>query len=352
MDLFMIYDAWEDGRSNGQESKTSEAARYRLGTYLKEDILQALTVDFEQRPLPIQYAAICWARGAEPFIEGFKAEELIARIKNEAVLKAYRETQAVVDEYLEESKGRKAFKEILWAKGWPVFKELIDKYIEEEAEKRHQESKKKKGGEEKKGGGAESGQEKGQGEEGSEKEEKAGGGEKGEGEKEKEQGAEEGRSWDELSEEEKEQLRQEIREQLDKEEKKFVETIEPSAEIKENADGTIEIVEHELTEEEMEQLREEIGKMEKAEEERGLEVELEKEEAKKAIQQSLEKLKERETGLSKGEREFYDRYYLSVKPYIKLLVDRLDEVFPPKKEEGWETGYSRGKRVDVKRLAR
>ena len=38
------------------------------------------------------------------------------------------------------------------------------------------------------------------------------------------------------------------------------------------------IIKSELTEEEMEQLREEIGKMEKAEEERGLEVELEKEE--------------------------------------------------------------------------
>ncbi|MBI2023700.1 hypothetical protein HYT01_04035, partial [Candidatus Giovannonibacteria bacterium] len=76
MDLFMIYDAWEDGRSNNMEGQTSKAARHRLGAYLKEDIAEALLLDFEKKPLPIQYGALCWAKGAESFIEGFDFEEL------------------------------------------------------------------------------------------------------------------------------------------------------------------------------------------------------------------------------------------------------------------------------------
>jgi hypothetical protein len=149
MDLFMICDAWEDGRSNALDGRTSTAAKRRLGAYLQEDMANALTHDFEKRPLPIQYDALCWAKGAEPFLKGFDFEAMKAKIKNSIVLKVYEETQSTLDEYLYEGKGRKAFHEILWKKGWPVFKELIDKYVEEEAKREESE----KGSQQKNGEG-------------------------------------------------------------------------------------------------------------------------------------------------------------------------------------------------------
>lgn len=49
MDLFVIYNAWEDGRSNNMEGQTSKTARHRLGTYLQEDVSEAVLMDFEKK---------------------------------------------------------------------------------------------------------------------------------------------------------------------------------------------------------------------------------------------------------------------------------------------------------------
>jgi len=93
LDLFVIFDAWEDGRSNAMEAKTSKAARYRLGTYLKEDIKDALLMGLQEKSLPFQYGALCWARGAEPFIKDFDFEEIKGKIKDEKVQEAYEKTE-------------------------------------------------------------------------------------------------------------------------------------------------------------------------------------------------------------------------------------------------------------------
>ena len=266
MDLFMIYDAWEDGRSNNMEGQTSKTARHRLGAYLKEDIAEALFLDFEKKPLPIQYGALCWAKGAESFIEGFNFEELKARIKDEKVLKAFEETEGVLDEYLGERKGRKAFTDVLWQKGWPVFKELIDKHIEEEAKKSHEGKQKesKEGGEpqQQQGQQDEKGEGKQEGKEDEQQPQEGEGqqGEQKEGGKEKQPGQQPGagKSWDELTEEEKEQYINEARENLTEQEREFVKRLQPkSIQMKEREDGTIEITIAGVTPEDIKQAEQE-----------------------------------------------------------------------------------------------
>lgn len=361
MDLFVIYDAWEDGRSNNMEGQTSKTARHRLGVYLKEDISEALLLDFEKKPLPIQYGALCWAKGAESFIEGFNFEELKARIKDEKVLKAFEKTDEALGEYLGERKGRKAFTNVLWQKGWPVFKELIDKYIEEEAKKSHEG--KQKGSKE--GDKSRQQQQGRQGEKGEGKPEEGKGGQQpqegteGQGQKKQSEqqtgksmpGQE--KSWDELSPEEKEQYINEAREKLTEQEREFVKRLQPkSIQMKERKDGTIEIKIESVTPEDVKQAEQEEqefeGQKKKIEQETGKY----KEAAIKEVKESLEKLKERETGLTKEERERYEEYFAEVKKYVGLLVEKLDEVFPPQEEVGWEGGQRRGKRVDTKKLAR
>ena len=361
MDLFMIYDAWEDGRSNNMEGQTSKTARHRLGAYLKEDIAEALLLDFEKKPLPIQYGALCWAKGAESFIEGFNFEELKARIKDEKVLKAFEETEGVLDEYLGERKGRKAFTDVLWQKGWPVFKELIDKHIEEEAKKSHEGKQKesKEGGEpqQQQGQQDEKGEGKQEGKEDEQQPQEGEGqqGEQKEGGKEKQPGQQPGagKSWDELTEEEKEQYINEARENLTEQEREFVKRLQPkSIQMKEREDGTIEITIAGVTPEDIKQAEQEEREFEEQKKKMDQEAGKYKEEAVKEVKESLAKLKERETGLTEEERERYEEYFAEVKKYVGALVEKLDEVFPPQEEAEWEGGQRRGKRVDTKKLAR
>lgn len=311
MDLFFIYDAWEDGRSNGMEAGTSKAAKHRLGSYLKEDLAEAMLHDFEKKPLPIQYGLLCWAKGAEPFIKDFDFGKLKEKVKDEKVLEAYAKTEEVLQEYLREEKGRRAFDEILWQKGWPVFKELIDKYVEQEAQEQHQ-----------------------SGQEGLPKDQQ--------------------KSWDGLSEQEKEQLRKQVREKLTNEEREFVihHNQESSNEIKEKKDGTIEIIRKEVSPEDIKKAEQEEKEYLKGQEEQKHLTEEEKEKLAQQAKEALERIKERETGLTETEREKYNKYYSEVKKYVNLLVERLDEIFPPREEEGWEGGQPRGKRIDVRKLAR
>ncbi|MBU4455413.1 VWA domain-containing protein [Patescibacteria group bacterium] len=360
MDLFVIYDAWEDGRSNNMEGQTSKAARHRLGIYLKEDISEALLLDFEKKPLPIQYGALCWAKGAESFIEGFNFEELKARIKDEKVLKAFEKTDEALNEYLGERKGRKAFTDVLWQKGWPVFKELIDKYIEDEAKKNHEQKQEedKGGGDQKEQQGQQAGEKPQEGKEGQQQPQE-GEGQQGEQKKEgeeKQKGkpqAGEGKSWDELSPEEKEQYINEAREKLTEEEREFVKRLQPkSIQMKEHKDGTIEITMESVSPEDIKQAEQEEHKFEEQKKKIEQEAGKYKEAAIKEVKESLEKLKERETGLTKEEREKYEEYFAEVRKYVGLLVEKLDEVFPPQEEAEWEGGQRRGKRVDTKKLAR
>jgi uncharacterized protein with von Willebrand factor type A (vWA) domain len=122
--------------------------------------------------------------------------------------------------------------------------------------------------------------------------------------------------------------------------------------MKEREDGTIEITIAGVTEEDMQQAEQEEREFE--EEKRRIEKEAGKykEAAVKEVKESLEKLKERETGLTKEEREQYDKYFSEIKKYVGLLAEKLDEVFPPQEEAEWEGGQRRGKRVDVRKLAR
>ena len=359
MDLFMIYDAWEDGRSNALEGQTSVTAKRRLGAYLQEDIADALTHDFEKRPLPVQYSALCWAKGAEPFLKGFDFEAMKARIKDAKVLKAYEETQAALDEYLHEGKGRKAFREILWRKGWPVFKELIDRYIEEEARRQRTES--ENISQHGSGGGkSQEGQKQGEGQQ--ESGQKKNGKEEVSSWKEQENALQEGmspeegqleRSSDDLSPEKIEKYRTAAREKLTEEEREFVGHIQPkSVEVAEKKDGTLEIKPRKVNSEDVKKAEAQEKEYEESEAEQAQQINKAKKEVAKAAREAEERLRERATGLTEEERSQYNKYYDQIKKYVSILVERLDEVFPPQEEEAWEGGRQRGKRIDAKRLAR
>jgi hypothetical protein len=360
LDLFVIYDAWEDGRSNTLEGKSSKAARFRIGTYLKEDVAEALMHEFENKPLPIQYGALCWAKGAESFIDDFDFEAMKSKIKDEKVLRAYEETEKHLNKYLEESKGRKAFKDILWEKGWPIFKELIDKYIEDEAKKNYNES--QSGDEHPDDQSQETQPQESENQKGDEKQAEKGEPQSGEQksdeskfseEESEEVGDEESKSWDELSEQEKEQYINQAREKLSQEEREFVKQLQPkSMEIKEKEDGSMEINPQAIIPEDVEKAESQEEEFKQKEKEQKQQIQQAKEETTKDIKKSLEILKERETGLTKEDRELYGEYFSSVKKHINILVERLDEVFPPQEEAEWESGHRRGKRIDVRKIAR
>jgi len=311
-DLFFIYDAWEDGRSNNMEGQTSKTAKQRLGAYLKEDISDTLLLDIEKRSLPVQYGAICWAMGAEPFIDGFDFNEIVSKIKDERVLAAFEETKSVLRDYLDERIGRKAFSEILWEKGWPVFKELIDKQVEKDAKENFEKEKEKNT---------------------TNPEEKHG-------------------TWDDLTPEEKQPYKDQAREELTEEEKELIKMLQPkSAQIKEKEDGTFEMDERGVT-------GEDIWKGEKAEEETKKEKERMEEEinrlkneAMQKSKESIQKLKERASGLTEEERTEYEKYFSEVKKYVNILVEKLDDIFPAEEDSKWEGDAIRGKRVDAKRIA-
>ncbi|MFH2013762.1 MAG: VWA domain-containing protein [Patescibacteria group bacterium] len=360
LDLFVIYNAWEDGRSNTLEGKSSKAARFRIGTYLKEDVAEALMHEFESKPLPIQYGALCWARGAESFIDDFDFEAMKSKIKDKKVLKAYEETEKYLNKYLEESKGRKAFKDILWGKGWPIFKELIDKYIEDEAKKNYDES--QSGSEQSNDQSQETQSQKSENQKGDEKQTEKGEPQSSEQksdesksseEESKEVGEGESKSWNELSEQEKEQYINQAREKLSQEEREFVKQLQPkSIETKEKEDGSIEINPQTINPKDVEKSESQEEEFKQKEKEQKQQIQQAKDEVVKDIKKSLETLKERETGLTKEDRELYGEYFSSVKKHINILVERLDEVFPSQEEAEWGSGHRRGKRIDVRKIAR
>ncbi len=301
-DVFYIWNAWEDNRSNLCEAKDSKAARYYLGVYLKEDKENALLADLENRPLPIQYGLICWARGAEAFIPDFSFEELKAKISDPRVLEAYEKSQEALDEYLGEEKGAVAFREFFWKKGWPVFKDLIKKYSEEEAQKQTQAA---------------------------------------------------GKKWGEMTEEEKQAAIAEILKDLRKQEKETAEIMAPKTiKIKEGEDGKMEIEIPAPSEQTIVHAKESEAKEADEEKKRKIAIEVERRKEMDQARKQLEELRQRNTGLNKSERGGYNYYFNPVKKYIDLLSEKLDEVFPPKTEGEWSGGKTRGKRLSQRELAR
>ncbi|MBT4124263.1 MAG: hypothetical protein HOE40_02430, partial [Candidatus Pacebacteria bacterium] len=331
-DFFMVYNAWEDGRSNEQEAKESATARFRLGCYLKDNISEVLLHNFEKRPLPIQYGLLTWAKGAEPFIEDFDFEAIREKISDEAVLGAYENTEDILGEYLQEADGRKAFQDILWEKGWPIFKELIDKYLEDESKDEHKKDQENNEGE------VES-EEGGEGETG----------EDGEGEGKPEPIPD----WDDLSDEQKQEYIDKARKKLNEEEAKIIEILKPkSLETEEQPDGTIEITIPPVDPEDVAEAKRIEEERARAEAELEAEIEAAKEEDAAKAREELDRLKERKTDLEQHERSEYESYHSQVRKHENLLVTRLDEIFPPQEGGEWEGGHRRGKRVDSKNLAR
>lgn len=245
---------------------------------------------------------------------------------------------------------------------------MIDKHIEDEAKKNHEQKQKgQEGGEQKEQQGQQAGEQPQEGKEGQrqpQEGEDQQGGQKKEGEpssaeategrkKQPGQQSGEGKSWDELSQEEKERYIKEAREKLTEEEREFVKSIQPkSVQMKEREDGTIEVTIEGVTQEDIEKANQEEQEFEEQKKRAEQEAGKYKEEAVKEVKESLEKLKERETGLTKEEREKYEEYFSEVKKYVGALAEKLDEVFPPQEEAEWEGGQRRGKRVDTRKLAR
>ncbi len=362
-DAFVIFNGWEDGRSNNMEAGTSRTAKHRLGAYLKEDIAQAMQIDLNKKPLPIQFSALGWAKGAAPFIEGFDFEEFKNKITDPRVLDAYEKTKHFLDEFLEERLGRVATEKILMGKAWPIFKKLIDNFLEDKAKDLCNKDKKK--GEKPKESGSEKSEKKetkdgdqekkepqpdqDKEETGKENEEKLDQGDESSANKEKDR--EEGdQDYENLPDEDKQKYKDEARKELDREEKEFNEMIKPKMiKLVKKPDGTFGIEIEGISPEMMEEIE--------------FEIEFEREESKKEppkggakerddLKKQLEELERRRTGLNKEEQEKYNEFFLPVKKYVDMLVRELDKIFPPKKEALWEGGYQRGKRIDMKKLAR
>lgn len=312
-DYFTVYNGWEDGRSNTMEGQSSETAKIQLGNYLREDLAETVLNDLENKPLPIQYSALSWAKGTQDFVPDFDFEKIKNKIKDEDVLKAFEETEAVLEAYLVEADGRKAFKDLLWEKAWPVFKKLIDKQIEQDAKKEFEEEQNKK---------------------------------------EKDEKNTEPQIWNDLPPESRKKYTKEARKRLTEKELEFVKPLQPkSIEVNKDADGNLKIL-MPLSPEDLKNAEKNeenfLDERRKAEKKLAEEKQKEMDDLKKA----QDKFKERESGLSKEEQEIYNKYFSDVKKYVNLFVEKLDVIFPPSEKAEWEGGRMRGKRIDARRLAR
>jgi uncharacterized protein YegL len=378
-DFFLIYDAWEDGRSNNLESQTSRTAKARLAGYLEENYAELLQEDLEKRPLPVQYALLTWAHGAKLLIEDLNLENYTGKISDARVLEAYEKTKEALDEYLYEKKGLTAFREPFVKKGLPIFKDLIDKFIEEEAQRQASKNAGKPGQEQQEGQGS-GGQSQpdqqpdqqpseGQGQSGNEHDEQQkqegqdSGSEQGaqdqdaEGEdKDQAEGADKQTTqdiWDQLSDQEKEAYRKIARQVLDDAEEEIIKILQPaSSKIVKNPDGTWGVEARQVAPEAIKEADQQAAR-EALEEKRAQAVnEKELQAERLRVEAQLKEARERRTGLTDEQRARYEMYAEPVKRYSDRLLKDLDEMFPPVEPNQWEQGRLRGKRITRNRMAR
>jgi uncharacterized protein YegL len=365
-DFFLIYDAWEDGRSNNLESQTSRTAKARLAGYLEESYTDVLERDLEKRPLPVQYALLTWAHGAKILIEDLNLENYTNKISDPRVLDAYEKTKEALDEYLHEKKGLTAFREPFVKKGLPVFKDLIDKFIEEEAKRQankdaeqeqqpDQQPEQQPGedqeqdggpqGDQQDQGGQDSGSQQDAQQQDTENEGQDQAGDAGQ------QAAQE--IWDHLSDEEKEAYRKIARQVLDDAEEEIIKILQPaSSQIVKNEDGTWGVEARQVAPEAIKEADQQAAQ-EALEEKKAREVsEQELQAERRRVEAQLKEARERRTGLTDAQRERYEAYAAPVKRYSERLLKDLDEMFPPVEPNEWEQGRLRGKRITRNRMAR
>jgi len=333
-DLIMLYNSWEDGRSNKIEGAKSERAKYLLGYYLREDIKENLAPDLKNSPAPVQFGMVSWGRGLELFVSDFDFVEAKKLLTNAKAQEAYEKLEPVLDEFLNETEdGRHAFRDIMFRKAWPVYKELIKNYLEEQAKKTAKNLADQKKDWDKLG-----------------EEEKQKTIEDANKEKIDEEAKE---AWDKLPEELKDKIKQAVRAYLSKKEEEAAKNLMPSSmDIKVDPNGRVMIAPKEVPNDIKEKVRLEIA----AERGKRAKEEAERAEAKKKELEQMEadrkKLLEKQAGMKYEDLEKYNQYYSPVKKYVDQLVGKLDEIFPPKIESEWEGGHKRGKRIDVRGIGR
>jgi hypothetical protein len=389
VDLYTIWRAWEEGRALTLEDNIPSLAGYQVGPYLRQRFFESLISGFDQQPAPVQYAILCWAKSVEKFLPDFNVDEIARGVKNNAVAEAYRKTAPFIHEYVQTENGQKAFNNTLWAKGWPIFKDLIGKYVEEEAKKNFEEEEAKKQKKDKKGNkgssgdgnqgndkkkngdkpkdgskGGKSGKDDskdggnggkgGKDDKDGEKGGKGGSGSQGDKDDKSEAGGEtdgeksDQRSWDSLSESEKARYRKQAEEKLRKAEEQFVETISGESK-KPKVDSAGNVKEAET-----------VGDNEAARQTKKGQEALAKERNKgdgagkvTNPQVKYEYVPDNVKGLTPALAEkYYASFQNDVAPFITQITDTIDQTFEEQARIEWEGKQKRGSHVDTDNLHR
>lgn len=296
--MYFLFNAWEDARSNYMEAKDSVSAAEKLAYYVREDYFsEEAKAKFAEAPAPVQFGFFGLMKGSRHIIPEIDLGELSALVTDEKVKDALATTDGALNRYSTDPDASHAFHDVMWTDVWPTYKELINKHVKEEREKRAKDMN--------------------------------------------------------MTEEELVELEKKIRDLLDKEFVKWIKLLMPkSAEVVEDDKGGIEIVYKEASEDDIKGGKEILRR---EEEERAEDKELEdvtREIEKEDLARQNEALEERRTGMTKEEQEIYKRFFDRVKPYIKLLQKELLEIFPPAEEDKWSRGHIRGKRISRHDLAR
>ena len=312
-DFHTLFNATNDCRVNNLEAAGSETARENIATYVRED-LGPFFEKITDAPAPLQYAGLVmgnWAR-VLPGIENI--EKLQGKITNPQVLAAYSKTAQAVER--SSQVGSAPYYHILTEEIWPTFKELIEKYLEEETQNQFNQ----------------------------EQEEKKQAGTKGEGEPE---------NFEDLPDEQKEQYRQRVREKLSQAEEEFNQQIGSRLiETYRDENGQLQIRFKEIPQEDIEKAEIEEQKLSQEEQVRLQQLQKEAEERARLLQAQATALRERKLGLTEGEQQIYNQHRRQVEKYIQQLVREIERTFPPKEKLGWVSGRPRGLRLEPRRLAR
>ncbi len=397
VDLYTIWRAWEEGRALTLEDNIPSLAGYQVGPYLRQRFFESLIGGFDQQPAPVQYAILCWAKSVEKFLPDFNVDEIARGVKNNAVAEAYKKTAPLIHEYVQTENGQKAFNNTLWAKGWPIFKDLIGKYVEEEAKKNFEDEEAKKQKKDKKGSqgsGGDEGKDKKKDPKGDESKDGSKGGKNGKddnkdgekGEKDGGNGGKDGgkdgkdgkkdgkggsgsqgenndksesgggsegekdgqRSWESLSEAEKAKYRKQAEEKLKKAEEQFVEEISGESK-KPKVDSAGNVKESDT-----------VGDSEAARQTKKGQEALAKERTKgdgagkvTNPQVKYEYVPDKIQGLTPALAEkYYASFQNDVAPFITQITDTIDQTFEEQARIEWEGKQKRGSHVDTDNLHR
>lgn len=315
LDFATLLNAVEDPRVNNLEMGTSQIAQERFAEIYRENFGPILE-QMKLLPLPVQFSMLVngeWAGVFPEIAERGDFEKLTGQAE-ERVLEAYLETKAASQRATASPSARESY-EIIRDEIWPIYKELIEQYLNQESQDQFQQD--------------------------------------------QEQAQAEGRegkmtgNFEDLSEEQQREYQKRAREKLEEAEKEFNKLTFPRLmEMEERENGLFEAKSKELAGEELEKAQQLETEWQKAEEVREHQERQEREELRRQHLEQIRRLQERKTGLTEGERRLYDQYHREVRPFQQQLERKIDDIFPPEETYVWKPGFPRGTRIEPKRMAR